>query len=176
MQSLIQDFYSNFNRKISNCLLVECHPCPVCPPVLPLHLTTNLLIFLQLLSTNLPYRNSLNFMCKCHVNFLLFLEFQRIRPSPRLCVTFRNKRFLWREVVSYMTNNQSERPSFVGCPEMLIQYICCYPPYMEAVSSTFNLKGRHVLVITDPLYMEFKCRTQKENRQNTFQASTKVTK
>jgi hypothetical protein len=35
---LIQDFRSHFHRQIHNRLLVQCQPCPIWPPVLPLNL------------------------------------------------------------------------------------------------------------------------------------------
>ena len=31
-------------------------------------------------------------------------------------------------------NTQDGRPPFVGCPQLLMQYIRCYNPYLEAVS------------------------------------------
>jgi len=33
-----------------------------------------------------------------------------------------------------------------GCPRLLIQYICSYLPYLEAVSYIHNMNTRHVLV------------------------------
>jgi hypothetical protein len=35
-----------------------------------------------------------------------------------------------------MTNNQAREPPLVGSPRLLIQYICTYPPYLEAISSS----------------------------------------
>jgi hypothetical protein len=62
---------------------------------------------------------------------------------PRLRVRFRNKLiFLRWEVVSPTPNFQTGGPSLVGCPRLLIQYICSYPPYLEGVSSIRNLRTR----------------------------------
>jgi hypothetical protein len=36
---------------------------------------------------------------------------------------------------------------------MLIQYICSYPPYLEAVSSICNPRTRLAMVTVDPLNM-----------------------
>jgi hypothetical protein len=41
-------------------------------------------------------------------------------------------------------------PTLVGCPRLLIQYIRCYLPYLEAVSSVRGLRKRHVVVTRDP--------------------------
>jgi hypothetical protein len=38
----------------------------------------------------------------------------------------------------------------VGCPQLLIQYIHSYPPYLEAVSYIRNLRTRHPVVTRDP--------------------------
>jgi hypothetical protein len=79
-------------------------------------------------------------------HFPLFKSFQRIRPSPRPCVTFCNKLFfLWQGVVSPMPNPRKRTTTF-QCPRLLIQYIRSYPPYLEAVSSIHNLKTRHAVV------------------------------
>jgi hypothetical protein len=53
-----------------------------------------------------------------------------------------------------MPNPQAGGPPLVGCPLLLIQYICSYPPYMEAVSSIRNLSTRHAVVTRDPPNME----------------------
>jgi hypothetical protein len=44
-----------FNRRKYNRLLVQCHPCPILPPVLPLNLTYILLILLVLSSKTLTW-------------------------------------------------------------------------------------------------------------------------
>jgi hypothetical protein len=50
-------------------------------------------------------------------------------------------------VVRPMMNHQAGRPSFVGCPRLLIRYIRRYPPYLVAVSSILNLRTRLAVVI-----------------------------
>jgi hypothetical protein len=81
---------------------------------------------------------------------------QRIRPSPRPFVTFRNKLiFLRWWVVSPMLNPQVGRPPFVGCPRLLMQDIRNYASYLEAISSTrsssvlFLNLSTHVLFLRD---------------------------
>jgi hypothetical protein len=46
---------------------------------------------------------------------------------------------------------QAGGPPPIGCPQLLIQYICSHPPYLEAVFSIGNLKTRHAAVTGDPL-------------------------
>jgi hypothetical protein len=48
--------------------------------------------------------------------------------KKHLAYVFRNKGFLWRGVVSTSPNPQAGRPPHVGCPRLLIQYICNYSP------------------------------------------------
>jgi hypothetical protein len=69
-------------------------------------------------------------------------------------VTFRNMfLFLRWEVVSPPPNPQAGGPPLAGCPRLLIQYIRSYAPYLEAFSSTRNLRTRHAVVTRDPLNM-----------------------
>jgi hypothetical protein len=49
-----------------------------------------------------------------------------------------------------MFKPQAGGPPLVGCPQLLIQYIRSYPPYLEAVSSIRNLRTRHAMVTSDP--------------------------
>jgi hypothetical protein len=66
-------------------------------------------------------------------------------------VVFRNKLiFLRRGVVSPTPNPQVGIPPLVGCPQLLIHYIRNYPPYLEIVFSTSNLRTRHALLTSDP--------------------------
>jgi hypothetical protein len=37
-------------------------------------------------------------------------------------------------------------PLLFGCPQLLIQYICNYPPYLEAVPSIRNSRTRHAVM------------------------------
>jgi hypothetical protein len=52
-------------------------------------------------------------------------------------------------VVSSKPNTQARGPPPVGYLGLLIQYICSYPPYVEAVSSIRNLSMRHAVVSGD---------------------------
>jgi hypothetical protein len=56
---------------------------------------------------------------------------QSISPGPRLTLwLFRNTmRILRWGIVSTSPNPPSWKPPPVGCPRLLIQYICTYPPY-----------------------------------------------
>ena len=66
---------------------------------------------------------------------------------PRPCKTFRKMLiFLRWWVVWPSPNPQAGWPPHVGCPRLLIQYICSYPTYLEAVSSTLNLRTCHAVV------------------------------
>jgi hypothetical protein len=49
-----------------------------------------------------------------------------------------------------MPNLQAEEPQLIGCPQLLIQYIRSYPPYLEAISSIRNLRTLHAVVTRDP--------------------------
>jgi abortive infection bacteriophage resistance protein len=48
-----------------------------------------------------------------------------------------------------MPNPQAGGPPPVGSPQLLIQYIRSYPPYLKAVSSIRNLKAHHAVVTRD---------------------------
>jgi hypothetical protein len=43
----------------------------------------------------------------------------------------------------------------VGSLQLLIQYICSYPPYLESVSSIRNLRTSHAVVTREPLNFTF---------------------
>jgi hypothetical protein len=49
-----------------------------------------------------------------------------------------------------MPNPQAGGPPHVGCPRLLMQYICSFPPKLEGVSSIRNLSTRHAIVTRDP--------------------------
>jgi len=82
---------------------------------------------------------------KSHIHFPLLRSFQRIHPIPRCCGTFHNKLFLW-QVVSPLPNPQAGGSPHVSCPQLLLQYICSYPPYPEAVSSIHDPRTHHAIV------------------------------
>jgi hypothetical protein len=82
---------------------------------------------------------------KSHTNFLLPMPFQRIRPFPRPCVTFRNKLLLLLWDVSSSPNPHAGGPPLVCCPRLLIRYIHSYSPYLQVVFSIRNTRTRHVV-------------------------------
>jgi hypothetical protein len=49
---------------------------------------------------------------------------------------------------------QAGGPPLVDCPQLLLQYIHSYTPYLEAVSSIRNRRMRHAMVTRDPPNME----------------------
>ena len=76
------------------------------------------------------------------VSILSLGLYRRISPVPRIMYAFRNRvKFLWWGVVSTSPNLQAEGPSLVGCPRLLIQYICSYLPYLEAVRPSGTLSA-----------------------------------
>jgi hypothetical protein len=52
-----------------------------------------------------------------------------------------------------VVNPQTGGPFLVGCPQLLIQYICSYPPYVEAIPYIHNLM-HHAMVTRGPFNME----------------------
>jgi hypothetical protein len=62
-----------------------------------------------------------------------FRSYRRISLIPRLFAIFRIINFLRWGVVSTSPNPQAGGPPLVSCPWLLIQYICGFPPYLEAV-------------------------------------------
>jgi hypothetical protein len=42
-------------------------------------------------------------------------------------------------------------PPLVGCPRLLIQYICSFPPKLDGISSIRNLRTSHAVVIVTHL-------------------------
>jgi hypothetical protein len=80
---------------------------------------------------------------------MLFI--QGIRPGLRFLVIFSNKLILYgEELLAPTPKPQAGWPPLVGCPQLLIQYIRSYPPYLEAVSSIHNLRTHHAVVTRDP--------------------------
>jgi hypothetical protein len=71
--------------------------------------------------------------CKSHVHILSLRSFiQIIRPGPRLFMAFRNKLVFYGEGLLASRKPQAPRPPLVVCPQLLIQYIRSYPPFLEA--------------------------------------------
>jgi len=64
--------------------------------------------------------------------------------TPLSCVTFRNKLVFYGEEL--LPNIQAGGLPLIGCLLLLIQYICSYPPYLEAISSIHNLRMWHAIV------------------------------
>jgi hypothetical protein len=109
------------------------------PPILPLNQTYYLLYFLQMLSANLP----------CALRSVPLSFIQRIRPSPRPSLIFRNKiNFLRWGIISPMSNPPNRWTISCRLPRLLIR---SHPPYLEAISSVRNLRTRHAVVTRDPL-------------------------
>jgi len=54
--------------------------------------------------------------------------------------------FLQQGVDSPLPNSQTGGPHLVSCLWLLIQCICNYPPYLEAISSIHNLRMHHAVV------------------------------
>jgi hypothetical protein len=154
---LNSDSHSLFHRKMHICLLVRCHLFPIWPPVLPLNLTYILIFLLQMWWVNLPYTDFLQTR--------LFI--QRIRPGLRPFVTFRNKLIFLRWGVT-PRSTPKWRPTLVGCPWLLIQYIRSYSPYLEVIFSIRNLRTRHAMVTKDPPNMagEYKRHNYTQNINN----------
>jgi hypothetical protein len=73
-----------------NHLLVQCHPCPIWLPVLPIYLTYIPLILSILFPKNLACTDSWYSKFKSHVQFSLLRSFQRVSSCPKPHVTFRN--------------------------------------------------------------------------------------
>jgi hypothetical protein len=61
--------------------------------------------------------------------------------------------FYGEELLALCETPKAGEPPLVCCPRLLVQYIRSYPPYLQAVSSTRNLRTRHV-VTRDPLNMK----------------------
>jgi hypothetical protein len=57
-----------------------------------------------------------------------------------LCFVSKHFMFLWWGVVSTSLNSQASGPPILSCQELLVQYPCSCPLYLEVVSSVCNLK------------------------------------
>jgi len=67
---------------------------------------------------------------------------------------FYNVTFLHWGLVSPMPTSKLENNPLPAVPQLLIQYIHSYPPYLEAFSSIHNLRMCHAVVTRDPPNME----------------------
>jgi hypothetical protein len=115
------------------------------------------LIFLSQLSwANVPYTD---FLHSFHVPNLMSIFFS-LGHLCRESVQFQSP--LWhlvtssilRWVISPMPNPKAGEPPLVGYLWLFIQYIRSYPPYLEAISSIWNLRTRHAVVTRDSSNME----------------------
>jgi hypothetical protein len=97
-------------------------------------------VFTRSLHLSLSWARSIQSIPQLHLNII-----QKINLRPRPFAKFCNNFLRWR-VVSSTPNPQAGWSPLVGCPELLIQYIRSYPPYLEAVSSIRNLRTRHAVV------------------------------
>jgi hypothetical protein len=65
-----------------------------------------------------------------------------VKPEAMYNIKYHSD-FLRRGLVKILTKPQAVGPPTVGYPPLLIQYICNYRPYLEAISFIRNLKWRH---------------------------------
>jgi hypothetical protein len=63
----------------------------------------------------------------------------------------KNMFYGWRLLAPHLTPKLEGHP--VGSPQLLIQYVRSYPPYLEGISSICNLRTHHALVTRNPLNM-----------------------
>ena len=71
----------------------------------------------------------------------VWMEMQRISPDPRLRESFRNVVIFYaKESLTPLPTPPTGGPPCVGCPRLLIQYICSSPPYWKpsAPSATWE--------------------------------------
>jgi hypothetical protein len=73
--------------------------CPIWPTVLPLDLSVLHLFACYCFQWTWPIQTPNIPLSKSHIHFPSARSFQRIRPSPSSCVTFRNKLFFYSEEV-----------------------------------------------------------------------------
>jgi hypothetical protein len=81
-----------------------------------------------------------------NVHFPLLTSFQRIILSLGPCQTFRKKQLYDEELLAEGSTPHAGGATIVGCPLLLIQYICSYPPYLQAVASIPSLRTPHAMV------------------------------
>jgi len=87
----------------------------------------------------------------------LLLQSQRSVSFEAPC----NKLFFYGdELLGLYPNYQGGLP-LIGCSQLLIQYICSYPPYMEAISSIHNPRKHHAVVTGTPHIIGFKIYNEK---------------
>jgi hypothetical protein len=99
---------------------------------------------LPLSSVNLPYTcfSHSTSQISCPFSLALVTYPKNSSRSKALCDTLEAYFLRW-GLVTPMTNPQSGGPPLVGHSWLLIQYICSYPPYPQAVSSICNLRACH---------------------------------
>jgi len=84
-----------------------------------------------------------------HKNPLLVPILNQMCPAIYCCIGHSKQSVhVWGALctVSLLPNPQDEEPPFNGCPRQLIQNICNYPPYLEAVFSVCNPRTCHAMV------------------------------
>jgi hypothetical protein len=69
-------------------------------------------------------------------------------PSTKSHIHFLSLIFYGEELLAPRPTHKLEEP-LIGCPRLLIQYICSYTPYLGAVSIR-NLRTCHAVVTRDP--------------------------
>jgi hypothetical protein len=92
------------------------------------------------------------------LKFHNYFPFQVVPRNPSnskaLCNISQYASFTYREITS-TPNPQATIPSLASCPQLLMQHIHSYPPYLEAIISICSLWAHHTLVTTDTLNMVF---------------------
>jgi hypothetical protein len=98
-----------------------------------------------------PYTNSLHSIIGISYSYSVACVIYRKNPSmSEALLRFRNKLICVRcRVVSPTPNPQTEEPSFMGCPRLLIEYICNYS-VAGGRSSICNLRTRLAVVTGTP--------------------------
>jgi hypothetical protein len=125
-----------------NLLPIQCNPSPISPTVHPLSLTYTSLTPCHFLQWTCPIQAPNIPHSKSHFHFLVLRSCQSILPGLRLSVIIYNKfKALWWGAVSHPPNPQAGGPPPVSCPQLLIQFICSHPLYLE--DSKMHL---HVLI------------------------------
>jgi hypothetical protein len=132
-------------------LLFRCHHCPIRPPVLPINPTYIAIPFATLLSILALYK-----LLTFHVqNLMSIFSTYVVYPnnlfkSEGLCDILWKNYFLGWGIGSLTPNPQAGGTTFLGCPQLHIQYILIYHPYLEALLSIRSLRSRHAVVKRDP--------------------------
>jgi hypothetical protein len=120
---------------------------PLC--ALTLNLTYTLLFLLQLLSVNLPYRDSIHYV-KSHPFSFAWVISENLSKSKAPCnilnILFFNGKGL---LAPCSIPKLEDQPLLDVCDHM--QYICSYPSYLKVITFICNLRMHHAMVTRDQL-------------------------